>query len=293
MILKEAALALKRSPLLEFMSAVTLGLALAITAFFVLLTWKVDGALQLAKSQVALEAFFKPEVATQDAQLATDTKIRHFKEVATVRFISKEQALQDYSKSSGEDVQGILGQNPLPASVVITLKDPNAASGESLRKSLQSVEGIEDVHFDAGVTQQLESRRKLLGTLTWLVGGLLLLTSLAFSTSIVRSSVYSRRSTITTMHWLGATDSQIRAPYLIEGVLTGLAGGVVGCLLYWLLGELVLPYLETGSILITPWDNMEEIIACAAVVAGGLIIGSLASILSTLRIASVPAQASV
>jgi len=280
MIFKEATLGFRRTPVLFLFSALALGLALGLVTLLLLLTLKADTALVEAQRNITMEVFFVPELSTEEAHDIAQSSIGDLPEVASHTFISKEQALIDYKKASGEDVDAILGMNPLPASVVLSLKNPTALVGEALEQKVKAITGVDAIHFDRTTILTLEERKHALQLLTWLIGGLLLVSSIAFLWSIVRFAVQARQRTAQVLHYLGASKLTIRAPYYIEGILTGLLAGCIGFGLVVLLRFAVLR--EISPALSLAPENDAIVLGIMAI--SGIMIGLFASRLSVQRL---------
>src|SRR5947209_14916313 len=106
------------------MSVISIAIALGVSGLVGLISWKVHSSLRKLQRNLAIEAFFDPAISSVQAISIAHREITGIPGIASYTFISKEQALEDYKTSSGEDVESVLGVNPLPASIKVYLVDP-------------------------------------------------------------------------------------------------------------------------------------------------------------------------
>src|ERR1041385_910019 len=98
------------------MTALVIAVSLALLGIFIMLAKRANDSLEEFRAHLIIEAFFDPTVSSEEALVSVNEHIKPIAQLTSLKFISKEDALHDYEKNSGEDVQGILGYNPLPAS---------------------------------------------------------------------------------------------------------------------------------------------------------------------------------
>ncbi|MFI5201981.1 MAG: cell division protein FtsX [Candidatus Kapaibacterium sp.] len=227
-ILRETVRFLRHHAAAWLMSVLTLGVALGIGGLFALLAWKAHTAMTAMRSNLAIEAFFDPSVSSEDASAIAKEKIDPLAGIAKVTFISKEQALTDYSNMSGENVESVLGMNPLPASVKLYLADPTAQSAEALEATLRAVPEVQDVRGNFPLLRAMESRSHALNRIAILAGSLLLLSAFFYALLAGQHSFEISNETLHTFRLLGATRVAAAAPIIITSTLAGIAAGLMG-----------------------------------------------------------------
>ncbi len=162
--------------------------------------------------------------------------------VVTITFVSKEEALKEMMESIGDD--GVLfeaysedGSNNLPDTFRITLDDVSKLSGTIVY--LQNLEGVNSVSAPTEVAETITGLKKIVA-----IGGLVVVTilvavSLMIIGNTIKITVFSRRKEINIMKYVGATDTFIRLPFLVEGVMLGLVSAALAyALLYFGYGYL-------------------------------------------------------
>lgn len=190
---------------------------------------KIDLTLELQESV----SFDSPEITKLQAELTTIG--------VTVLQVSKEQALQDF-KQILPDLGNFLEtyrQNPLPASLYVTtksLEDYNKVSSivgkEEYRKSINF-----DQNDNSFVSQQQRISKvvNIASTSQWfilLLQALFFLIAIIIIVNTIKIVVHDRREEINIMQLVGASKSFIALPFILEGVLYGIAGVIIGLLLY-------------------------------------------------------------
>jgi cell division transport system permease protein len=151
--------------------------------------------------------------------------------VQALLYVSKEQALADFRAQFPEEshlLQG-LGENPLPASFVVTLA-PSYRSPDAVRRwaeRLKSAPGVEQVQYSRDWIDNLTTIVGYLELAAVGIGTVLSAASVTIIASTIRLTLYARREEIEIMRLIGATAGFIKIPYLIEGAMLGAMGSAV------------------------------------------------------------------
>ena len=158
--------------------------------------------------------------------------------VKEVEFESKDQAFAKMEGSSDYNKEILAGyskeNNPLPASYIVRLEGPEVASNvESAMKTdnKKYMDGVEDVGNDEELIGTINSFVKVINTVGLVLGIVFVGVSLFLIVNTIKITVYSRRREVGIMKFVGATDWFIRWPFVIEGVIIGLVGGILSTLL--------------------------------------------------------------
>lgn len=164
---------------------------------------------------------------------ALDTQLKNSEYVSRYKYISKEEALESWTKDTGENLVDLFGVNPLSAEFEVYVT-PDYADNESLKLVAKSLENIECV--DNIVLHELEvaEANKNISNMAYIllsVALLLLIISFALINNTVRLTIYSRRFLIHTMKLVGATPNFIRRPFVISNMFNGLIASVVAMVL--------------------------------------------------------------
>jgi cell division transport system permease protein len=283
LILKEAAAALRRTPIMSVMTALVIAVSLALCGIFAMLAMRANDSLEEFRAKLVVEAFFDPSVSSDDALTLVNEKIKPIRSITSLKFISKEDALRDYEKNSGEDVQGILGYNPLPASARMTFSNLTSANAKDIQKQILSVEGMKDVLYDEKSLLSFEKKSQTLYLLALVLGAALLIVSLTIVTSTVRLALEARADTIHAMKLLGAGRMTIVIPYILEGAFAGLVGGLFSGGLILLFHFFVIPSIAPElSMNISGAKEYSFVVGIGAI--SGMTIGKMGSLIAAWRI---------
>lgn len=201
-----------------------------------------------------------------------------------VRVVSKEQALANWTKQTGENLMELYGINPLSPEVAFRIKaDYNTVEGvDSIRRSIAKIPGVETVDApDTAMIANMNSNIKGFTMILGLVAIVMLVISFVLINNTVQLTIYSRRFTIHTMQLVGATKGFISRPVIMNNALCGLIAGflagviLVGALLFMPRTGIGDPVSSIG------WDNV--LIISGGVILTGILLTSLAACIATSR----------
>lgn len=227
------------------------------------------------KENVRVDLFLKRDVKEVDVmQFRKELDLQPF--TRETRYVTADEAADQLKADLGEDFLGVLGANPLLASVELQLRADHAVP-DSLRwivEQLKRDPRVQEVAYNATVVDNIDANmaRLNLGGLIFL--GLLLIVAIALINNTIRLAIYSRRFLIRTMHLVGATAWFIKRPFLVQGLWQGLVASMlaVGVLTGLLrLGQHQVPDLLAFT------DTTSLALLFAAVVVLGLIIALLST----------------
>lgn len=228
--LRESVAAFRRTPLLSFLSAAMVALALLVVGLFGLATHNLQVALDAVEERVEVVAYLRDgssaqEVQDMRAELEADPAVEE------IRHVSRDEALERARRdlTDFQEVLGDLETNPLPASLEIRLTDQARGSGEveRLAERAAAFPAVEDVRFGRDWVERLFFLRRVAAVTAGILGlGFGVVGALIIGTA-VRMAVYARREEIYVMRLVGATQGFVRRPFLLEGALTGFLGGLL------------------------------------------------------------------
>lgn len=241
---RDAAFAFRRAPLLSFLSIVTIAFSLFAFGLFGLVALNIRDALQKVEERVEIRAFVSDSTAA--VQLATAAnEVARYPEVEKVDLVTKDQALQRARSELGE-FSDVFDADFLPASIDIHLK-PGYRDPASVRRVANRVRGypfVDDVRFGEEWITQLYRLRNIAAVVASGLGVAFAVVAIIIIGATIRMAVLARGREIAIMRLVGATDGYVRRPFLIEGFVKGVAGGLLALGLTWLAMESVEHYLN-------------------------------------------------
>lgn len=197
--------------------------------------------------------------------------------VAKTTFISKDQALEQWKKDTGENLVETFGVNPLSAEFQVNVKANYAEIGKlkSIQAQLMHKSGVEDI---ALYETEVETTNKNIGNITIVllfVAALLVFISFALINNTVRLTVYSRRFLIHTMKLVGAKPGFIRRPFVVQNMLNGLIAAAVACLVF--VGSYFAAQDIVGGLVGTMFNELEVAAVFVGLALAGVVICGIAA----------------
>ncbi len=236
---REALNASRRAPLLSILGIVTIAFSLFAFGLFALVAVNIRHALRNVEQRVEIRAFVS-EGTSADAIAASMADIAVFPEVANVDYITQEGALARARRDMGE-FSDVFEEAMLPASLDIHLKpglrDPGTV--EAVADRLKSYQFVDDVRYGEEWVQKLYQLRTIAAGTGLGLGLAFAAVSIIIIGATIRVSVLAREREIAIMRLVGATDSFVRAPFLIDGFAKGILGGLLAIGLTWVAYRMV------------------------------------------------------
>ena len=234
LLFREALLSFRRAPLLSGLSVTTIAFSLFTVGLFLLVALNLRQALKGLEERVEIVAFILRGTPPETITLASQD-IAAFPEVKDVEYVTEEQALGRARKELVEfrDAYRDLSVNPLPASFEVRLKDGyrNATAASQVAKRLESFSFIEDIRYGRDWVERLDKLRNLAGVVGFVIGLAFAAVAVVIIGVTIRLTILQRTREISIMRLVGATNRFIRGPFLLEGALKGLMGGLLSLVL--------------------------------------------------------------
>lgn len=223
------------------------------------------------------------ETYSQAESKSVGSELNLVDNVANAEFVSREQALQNFISDSDASLFEGLDPQSMRDQFIITLEDNSLV--EQTQSALAKVKGVADVYADVEVANALGTIRTVLYVASFAIAAVLLIVSLIIISNTIRLAMLDRKEEIGIMKMVGATNSFIRLPFVIEGFLLGLFGSVISFFLEWGLYEVLRSaVLETDLqvLIVVPFT---EVIVPMALICGcaGFFIGIFGSLMSIRR----------
>ncbi len=232
-----------RAPLLSALSVTTIAFSLFALGLFGLVALNIREALERLEDRVEIRAFVAEGTPTEDvAQAASD--VASFPEVQSAELVTQEQALKRAQSELGE-FRDVFEGAVLPASIDLRLKpglrDP--ATVKRVAERVKTYSFIDDVRYGEEWIEKLYRLRNIAGIAGLVLGLVFAAVSVIIIGATIRMAVLARAKEISIMRLVGATDSYIRRPFLLEGFAKGVMGGLLALLLTWLARLLIDRYI--------------------------------------------------
>jgi cell division transport system permease protein len=229
LVIREALLAFRRAPLLSALSVTTIAFSLFVVGLFGLVAVNLQQALRDVAERVEIVAYLLPGAPIETITLA-QKDIEAFPEVQAASYVSEDQALQRARTELVEfrDVLQELERNPLPASIEVKLK-PRFRDADHVNDVAERLRGfgfVDDVRFGRDWVEKLDRLRQIAAAVGLVVGAAFAAVAIIIIGTTIRMAVLQRSREIVIMRLVGATDGFVRRPFLLQGALKGMLGGL-------------------------------------------------------------------
>ncbi len=241
--LRDALITFQRTPLLSALSVTTIAFSLFAFGLFGLVALNIREALDRLEDRVEIRAFIADSTETEQvAQAAGD--IATFPQVLSAQVVTQAQALARAQRELGE-FRDVFEGAVLPASIDVRLKpgmrDP--ATVKRVAARVKAFPFIDDIRYGEEWIEKLYRLRNIAGIAGLGLGIAFAAVSMIIIGATIRMAVLARAKEISIMRLVGATDSYIRRPFLIEGFTKGVLGGLLALLLTWIARTVIDRYL--------------------------------------------------
>jgi cell division transport system permease protein len=278
--LREVLIAFRRAPLLTGLSATMIALSLLVVGLFGIAAYNVRLALERMESRVEVVAYLYDDAPTADVRAAIE-QVMSYPEVREVDYISRDRALE-IARQELREFQTVfagLETNPLPASLNVMLRtqQDGVAGVRAVAERLALLAIVEEVVYGSEWLEKIFLLRRVAGAATLVLGLAFAMVAAIIIGSAVRMAIFARRDEITIMRLVGASEAFVRRPFLLEGLITGLAGAALALLATYGLYRVLADRLFDLAWMPTSW--------LLAGIAFGALIGTLASAIAVRRYA--------
>lgn len=277
--LREAVAAFRRAPVLTGLSSTMVGLALFVVGLFALATYNLQLALAAIEERVEVVVYLRDDTRQSEIDMLLG-ELTAIEEVRFVSYVSKRDALERAQRELPEFGELFIDAevgNPLPQSLEVELRagDRNPEAVERIASAAEGYPFVEDARYGREWVDRLFALRRIGLASTAVLGGAFALVATLIIGTALRIAIFARRDEIYVMRLVGATTGFIRRPFLLEGALAGLAGGVLAWVMTYGTYRGVYAYLFEVSWVPGAWVG--------AGLAAGSVFGMLSSALAIRR----------
>lgn len=269
----------------SFVAVAMIAISLFIVGGFVLVADNLERAVERWQGKSHVKVFFDAD-ATPEQIHAVDAFLASHPDLRARQFVTSAQALARFKTYfvNLSQVVDELDENPFPSSyeVEVTPRVVQSPGFTGEMKALRAMDGVEQVQFDWEWLNRLRRLIDIVNAVGLTAGGILAIAAAFTIANVIRLTMLTYREEIEIMRLVGATERIIRGPFIIEGILQGIIGGVAAVVLLFaafFAGQRLLA--PSSSILwsflfiaFLPWQKI------AAIIFGGMLAGWIGSWLS-------------
>ena len=281
----EAVVSLWRGRRAGVLSTATIAVALFILGAFFISTSNLERLGDEWGRSAEMSVYLADEASVEQRQ-AVEALLSTGPLVAGHQFISKDEALRRF-KAAFVDLAGAVDTvdgNPLPASYEVRLQATPAEKEAiaELAAKLEHTPGVSDVRYDRQWLDRVLAAVTLVRRIGWLLGAFLTIAAALTVANVVRLALWARRDEIEILHLVGAPQTFIRGPFVMEGVLQGGIGALLA------LAALALVFLVVRARYLVPLAEALNLSGirflapelCLLLIAGGTAVGCLGGLVA-------------
>ena len=267
---------LLRHKLTVFSAVFSVFLTMLIIGSLLIVRKNTNKLIYYLRTKYKIEVFFESDLA-KEAALDVVKKIDSFPGVRNTTFIDRENATKIFEKQFGENILDYIQRNPLPMSCVINLN----RTGEDeldimpIVTRIESLSGIDNIEHQGKLIQRIEGFNNRFTRILFFVCIGIMLITISIISNTIKLTIYAKKDLIQDLHIIGATNTFVKVPFLIEGILQGFIGSFIAFLV-------LLLCLQIGNNILTQFSSM-TIRMDPAAASFMLLIGISISFIGSLR----------
>ena len=285
-LVRQALRNLASHPVLNLAATFIVGVSLFVVAAFSLLLVNVESIGAGLGQDTTVVAWIQDGITESEIE-TLKAEISSLPDIRGVEIISRDEALRRF-QAAFEGVAGLLddlGDNPLPASLEIAIR-PGLSPREidALILTLKRP-AFEELDYGQAWSERFGTFVQLLRVTLTGLSGLLLAAAALMIINTIHLTVYARRDELDTLRLVGATPWFIRLPFMIEGFIQGLLGGLLAVGALWLVHRWASPRLESWIHLLMGAREISflSLPLLLRLVFGGVVMAVVANIISVQR----------
>ncbi len=278
---REGLAGFRRAKFAAFTATSALTVALVLIAVFGLLAWQGSQVTRWLKQRIGEVQVFVANAADAQATNALRLRLEATVGVDEVVFVSREEAAAEFRREFGDEAGALPDADFLPASFRIQLEPDyaNADSLDALAATFAGLNRVDEVIYNQPLLAKVQRNLRVFTPIALGLGFVVVAAALFLVGNTVRLTIYARRMLIRTMKLVGATDSFIRRPFLVEGMAQGVVAGLVAGALVWPLYGLFLRAVPQAQ----GWPGGSPLVVLFVVFVAGAALGWLGSWMAVRR----------
>lgn len=236
-IVRESLSGFNRAKFAAFSSMMAIMISLLFLGIFYVIADNTSRLVGTITERVEMEAFLE-EPASKQRIADVERALLAMEGVDRVEFVSKEDAARIFREEFGEDILNVLDANPLPPSFKIFLREPFRTSdqAERIHERVIAIEGVQSDIFRRDMLQFIEKQSRALSLGGLGLGLLIAVSAIVLVSNTIRLTIDAKRRAVQTMKLVGASRWFVRSPFILEGIIQGILGGMLAALvMYYLL----------------------------------------------------------
>ena len=219
-----------RNSMFSLASVATMTACIFLFGVFFAVIINVRSLVSSIEEEVGITVLFDEGISQEEID-TIGAAIRSLEEVTDVKYTSPEEAWEkfkdEYFKDNPEYAEGFADDNPLAQSASYTVKVRSIEEQNTVADVIRAMPGVREVNQSAAAVETLVSFNNLLTYVSAAIILILLVIAVFLISNTISMGISVRKEEIGIMKLIGATDSFVRAPFIVEGILLGLVGAAI------------------------------------------------------------------
>lgn len=213
-------------------SLIIMCLSMLVFGIFFIIGENINHMVENIEDAQGIRVFINAD-ATDDQISELENKIKALEGVSTTKFLTKEDALNEVKemlKDNPELAKGYEGENNIfSASYVVNLS--NLKLNEEIQKQILSMDNVKKITSSNQTIATLIGVSNAIRIVTGIILIILIIISIFIISNTIKLTVHARRKEISIMKYVGATNSFIRWPFIVEGIIIGVVAALITVLI--------------------------------------------------------------
>ncbi len=266
---------------MSFASVTIIIACLIVMGSFTLLDININEIIEDIGDQNQILAYVDEDMTAQEATAQIQTKLEAIDNVASVNFVSRSEARKTFLEKYDESYMEGLNDEVFRHRFVIQLVD--LSQMDETTAAIEGVSGIVKVNAPTAFANKFISVRNVVSVVSLVLIAILGFVSLFIMSNTIKLATYGRREEIAIMKMVGASNSFIRCPFVVEGLILGIVGGGLAFLAQWglykALEAKVAQSLAISFIQIVPFTQVWAVVL-VAFLAVGILVGAVGGVIA-------------
>lgn len=215
-----------------FSTIISISLVLFMLGMLGLILLNAKNLSDYVKENIGFSLYLQDDIdANELSKLQRSLENRSF--VKSISYTNKEEAAELLKADLGEDFVEFLGYNPLSASIDVYLKAEYAEidSVKWITADLKRLPFVKEIVYQEDLISEVNTNARKISAILLTFSLLLFVVVVALINNTIRLAIYSKRFLIKTMQLVGATPAFIRKPFVVRGILNGIASAFIAIIL--------------------------------------------------------------
>ena len=226
--LRDALKSVVRNFSLSLASITCITITLIIIAAALLVSNNVKNFTTQIEKDVTIVAFLDSKITAEQKE-NFELTLKKNMNVETFDYKSKKSVKDDMAKTN-DTFSAILSEwddknNPLKDTYTIKVHDVNKINKTA--KDIEAIDGVDSVQYGEGLVEDLVGMFKAIEKITFIAAGALIIVTVFLIVNTIKLTIFSRKREIGIMRLVGASNSRIKLPFVIEGVVLGIIGSII------------------------------------------------------------------